>query len=63
MPVPKSAVPSSVFAFAASKPTAFNCAFQTATCVCPCIEDPAGNALKLVSPGAAPAIRSLLTVE
>ena len=60
----KVALPSSVVVlFGLISPNSFSCAFQTATCDCPWIVEPVGKALKVVSPGAASLIRSLLTVE
>jgi hypothetical protein len=54
MSVAKVALPSSVLVLLApSRPKSFNCAFQTATLDCPWIDDPLGNALKVVSPGVA----------
>jgi hypothetical protein len=64
MSVAKVALPSSVVVlFAGSSPKAFNWAFQTATCDWPWIVDPVGKALKVESPGDAPATRSARTVE
>ena len=63
MSVAKVALPSSVeVSLGLSSPNTFNWAFHTATLDWPWIVVPVGNALKVVSPGAAVAIRSLLTV-
>ena len=62
MSVAKVALPSSVVvSFAPSNPQSFSCAFQTATLDCPWIDDPLGNALKIVSPGVALLLRSART--
>ena len=62
MSVAKVALPSSVVvSFAPNNPQSFNCAFQTATFVCPWIDDPLGNALKTLSAGVALLMRSALT--
>ena len=64
MSVAKVALPSSVVvSLAPSTPQSFNCAFQTATLDWPWIDDPLGNALKVVSPGVALLTRSALTDE
>ena len=52
MSVAKVALPSSVVvSLAPSTPQSFSCAFQTATLDWPWIDEPLGNALKVVSPG------------
>ena len=64
MSVAKVALPSSVVVlFVGSSPNSLSCAFQTATLDCPWIVAVLGKALKVVSPGAALAIRSALTAE
>ena len=63
MSVAKLALPSAALLVGLSNPNAFSCAFQTATSDWFWIVDPLGRALKVVSPGAASATRSALTVE
>ena len=64
MSVANVALPSSVeVSLAPSSPKSFNWVFQTATFDCPWIDDPLGNALKVVSPGVALLISSALTDE
>ena len=64
MSVANVALPSSVVVeLGDNKPQSFSCAFQTATLDWPWIDDPLGNALKIVSPGVALLIRSVRTEE
>jgi hypothetical protein len=61
MSVANVALPSSVvLSLVPSNPQSSSWAFQTATLDCPWIDDPLGNALKVVSPGIALLIRSVL---